>query len=574
MHNDNVEEGPQYFQREGFKQVWHHLGTQHQNSKYKVGTLKLKKFLALAVVGVVALAACGGGSESSDTTERTRNAAISSPFANLAMFVSGDSDKGLTKIYQYVFNAAGVPTVTEVYSTVADGNTGIVGVAYDSYTNKLYWAMQESSAIKIKSVIPGTSAVETLYSIPGAYPYNFSFNRLYGQLVWNGQTTSPAVWAGDVNGSPIATVRSTASKSLSVADNSAIFNMSNTIYQWPLNGARPSVIETAASSPGWANALDTDNQLIYYSTDYSSGSNNLLRSASRIGDSPITLVTTSKIIRSIAVKSDGSIFWADGPRPSLGDAYSASTITWMNPSDPTSTQTFTPDPNLSITSMWIVETPESIMDPWIDGGLAVNTEHECSTGAWKDDNGGTRSSHYFQSGTETFQWYLNGELMSEGPVNTYTPTTTGKLKCVVTVNNLIGISSASSIEFDVIDPTATTTTSSTVEPSGSGSGSGDSATAPTTPSTPGVVAYKSIAVKWSYNSSKKVLTGTFKKVSGARTYSMTLTGATKKTVKCTTSGTKVTCKATLKKGSNSITVNAKNASKVIVAQRLASKRVR
>jgi hypothetical protein len=55
---------------------------------------------------------------------------------------------------------------------------------------------------------------------------------------------------------------------------------------------------------------------------------------------------------------------------------------------------------------------------------------------------------------------------------------------------------------------------------------------------------------------------------------MTMTGATKKTVKCTTSGTKVTCRATLKKGVNAITVNAKNASKVIIAQKRASKTVR
>jgi hypothetical protein len=36
----------------------------------------------------------------------------------------------------------------------------------------------------------------------------------------------------------------------------------------------------------------------------------------------------------------------------------------------------------------------------------------------------------------------------------------------------------------------------------------------------------------------------------------------------------VTCKATLKKGSNIITVNAMNAAKVIIAQKRASKTVR
>lgn len=540
--------------------------------------MRLSRLSAGIVAVSLAVASCGGGSGSSDTTERTRNSAVVSPFANMAMFISGDTAAGLTKIYQYVFNSAGVPTVTEVYSATADGNTGVVGVSYDASSNKVYWAMQESSGIRIKSAIPGTSEVETLYSIAGGYPYNFSHDRRYGSLLWNGRTRTENVWAGNDNGSPVVIVRSSATRSLSAGRNSAVFNMSNSFYEFPLNLASPSVVEGSTSKLGWTHALDSDNRLIYYTTEDASGSTNLVKAVPGAADVPVTLLTTPKRIRTIAVKSDGSLFYADGPRPSLGDSLTASTITWLNPSDPTTTQTITPDPNLSITSIWIVEAPETITDPWIDGDLTMNSEHECNFGDWKDDNGGTRSSHYLQSGTQDYKWYLNGDLVSEGSNETYTPTAPGRLKCVVTVNNLVGIATASSIEFDVIDPTATTTT--TIESSGSGSGATETTTAgtPTTVAGPAPVqvspTYKPIAVRWSYSSSKKIMTGTFKKVAGARTYGMTLSGATKKTVKCTTTKTTVTCRATLKKGQTLMTINARNSAKVIVAQRKASKTVK
>lgn len=540
--------------------------------------MRLSRLSAGIVAVSLAVASCGGGSGSSDTTERTRNSAVVSPFANMAMFISGDTSGGLTKIYQYVFNSAGVPTVTEVYSATADGNTGVVGVSYDASSNKVYWAMQESSGIRIKTAIPGTSEVETLYSIAGGYPYNFSHDRRYGSLLWNGRTRTENVWAGNDNGSPVVIVRSSATRSLSAGRNSAVFNMSNSFYEFPLNLASPSVVEGSTSKLGWTHALDSDNRLIYYTTEDASGSTNLVKAVPGAADVPVTLLTTPKRIRTIAVKSDGSLFYADGPRPSLGDSLTASTITWLNPSDPTTTQTITPDPNLSITSIWIVEAPETITDPWIDGDLTMNSEHECNFGDWKDDNGGTRSSHYLQSGTQDYKWYLNGDLVSEGSNETYTPTAPGRLKCVVTVNNLVGIATASSIEFDVIDPTATTTT--TIESSGSGSGATETTTAgtPTTVAGPAPVqvspTYKPIAVRWSYSSSKKIMTGTFKKVAGARTYGMTLSGATKKTVKCTTTKTTVTCRATLKKGQTLMTINARNSAKVIVAQRKASKTVK
>jgi hypothetical protein len=239
--------------------------------------------------------------------------------------------------------------------------------------------------------------------------------------------------------------------------------------------------------------------------------------------------------------------------------------------------------------MWLVEQPSTNVEAELVGDGQVGSEHTCIDASWSSDLPAQRLSRSPEVGRE-YAWYVDGEVVDGASDRVFVPTSPGSLKCVVTASNLAGSTSSESLEVAVAEvPSTTSSTSSTSSTStsiaattvpgssetdgGSLSGGGASpvVTSPTTTVAP---RYKSISVRWSYNASKKLLTGTFKKVSGARTYSMTMTGATKKTVKCTTSRTKVTCKATLKKGANVITVNAKNASKVIIAQKRASKTVR
>lgn len=531
--------------------------------------MKLKRTFAGVVIGALVLAACGTGSESSDTTERTRNTAISSPFANKILFVSGDDSSGNTKIHQYVFNSSGVPTMTELYSTTAGGNVGITGIAYDAADNKLYWTLQEDDSIKVKVMDLDSAVISTLYTVGGGYPYGLAYDPIYRNLMWSGQTTSPSLWRGDLMESPVSVLSTGTVHGLSAESNTVYGHVGSSIYRFIVAG-RTRIVETTTNSDAWATLIDASNSHLYYTTDFVGGSNDVMRSVPSETDIPVRVATLPRRIMSMALLNDRSLLLADGPRPSLGDTVSDSVITWVSATDPTNQVEFVPTSPLKITSIWAVEAPFVVVDPEIEGDGIVNTEYFCNSGSWNYDIGGMRSSGNSQNGSERVKWYLNGAEIDGATDWSYTPTQGGRIKCVVTVNNIVGSASASSLELDVIDPSATTTT--TIEPSGSGSG--DSATSPTTPSIPGAVAYKSISVKWSYSSSKKVLTGTFKKVSGARTYTMTLTGATKKTVKCTTSGTKVTCRATLKRGSNVITVQAKNASKVIVAQRIASKRVR
>jgi hypothetical protein len=310
---------------------------------------------------------------------------------------------------------------------------------------------------------------------------------------------------------------------------------------------------------------------IYYVTDFVSGTNSIVR----VADGVETVVATgSKRVMSMAMTFAGNVIWADGPRPSRLDPVGASQINFVNPSNPSESQTIELVNPLKVTSLWVVEAPISVIDPNIDGDGTVGTEHFCDAGSWSQESGGTRNSQSALPTSYSVQWNVDGVTIPSATDWVYVPETGGRLKCVVTASNVVGSTTAQSLELAVVGPSA-----STLAPSGStlappSSDSTSTTIASGSPATTVAPRYKSISVKWSYSSAKKTLTGTFKKVTGARTYTMTLTGATKKTVKCTTAGTRVTCKATLKKGSNIITVNAMNAAKVIIAQKRASKTVR
>ncbi len=526
--------------------------------------MRSTRFLAVVVAATFVAASCGGGSGSSDTTERTRNTATGSPFANMVMFVSGETTGGETKIYQYTFNTAGVPAVTEIYSAPVGGNVGVTGISYETASNTLYWAMQEGSDLKIKSVVLGAGdSPTTLFTVPGAYPYSLATNGA-DSVVFSGQTTSPQVWVGSKSTSAVTSIRSAAVGSVVVASGASgtAYGIEGSLVMRYIWGSRPStrVVANPGTTLGWPTLLDQDATVSFYATDFVSGSNQVYSDIHFTTDEPVLKATASKRIVAMAMKSDGSLFWADGVRPSRGDPLTPSTITWVSPVDSSVTQEITADPALAITSMWIVEPPTTAIDSVIEGDGLINTEHYCSH-FWNDSRPGLHLGREYSA--QENQWYLNGSAIPGATSDSYTPTEPGRIKCVGAGSNVAGLTSVSTPEITVIDPAATTTT---LEPSGSGSGG--SATPVPAPT------YKSISVKWSYNSSRKILTGTFRKVTGARTYSMTMTGATKKTVKCTAAGTKVTCKTTLKKGRNSITVNARNAAKVIVAQKKASKTVK
>jgi hypothetical protein len=483
--------------------------------------------------------------------------------------MSGLTDDGLTKIFQYTFNSLAVPTITELFSAPVGADVGVADISYASSSNTLFWAMQDGNDLKVMSLMPGSGgAPVTHYTIANAHPFALA-TQGNGSIAWSGQTTSsPQVWFGHTDGRPETMFRSASASSL-------IMNRSVSSIAYGAEGysiltympemSRSRLTHSVASTYGRPILFDTPGNLLYYVTEFSSGVNSIVRVTPRGTDSPVPVASASKRVISMSMTSDGSLFWADGPRPSMGDPLTPSTITWVNPTDPTDTQEYSPDSALSITSIWVVEPPAQVTDASVGGEPFINSEIYCMP-AFDGDPVDIRSSGSYV-GWE-IQWFRNGELIPDATSTQLEPTEPGRYKCTSNASNIAGSVSITTPEFEVIDPSATTTT---IEPTGSGSGASSSTTLAAAPAP---VAYKSISVKWSYSSVAKVLTASFKKVTGARTYGMAVTGATKKSVKCTTSATRVTCKVTLKKGKNSITINARNAAKVIVAQKKASKTVK
>lgn len=86
--------------------------------------------------------------------------------------------------------------------------------------------------------------------------------------------------------------------------------------------------------------------------------------------------------------------------------------------------------------------------------------------------------------------------------------------------------------------------------------------------------YPKIKITWKLKSRK--LTGTFKAVTNATSYTLVGTGATKKSGTCKASGTgtkkKVTCTLKLKKGTTTVTVTAKSKTRTILAQTVTTKK--
>ena len=102
-----------------------------------------------------------------------------------------------------------------------------------------------------------------------------------------------------------------------------------------------------------------------------------------------------------------------------------------------------------------------------------------------------------------------------------------------------------------------------------GSGSASSASKAAYP-------YASIAVTWKL--SGRSLTATFRPVTGAKSYTLSSTGATRKSGTCKTTGSgskrRISCKLKLKKGTSTVTVKAKNTAKQVIAQASKAKSAR
>ena len=529
--------------------------------------MKFSRLLASAIAGAALLAACGGGAESSDTTERTRNTTLPSD-VNTVAFIAGTDGTG-TKIYKATLRSAGPVTMEEVLTDASGTNTGIVGLAIDTVHNSLFWATQDGSDAKIRTAQFGSESTYTLYSYPGGYPLGLSYdtaNDVLGVPVQAG-ATSTFVLGNSEGATSGVTISSVANIRGVTGISGEIYGLSGTsFYRWSTATGAGMKVEAGAGTQAWSSIIDEMNGKAYYAINYET-TPTIMKANQTGAGSPSSYLSTPYGVVAMAMKGDGSLVWVNGQRAGYSPPADDSSINVVDPTDSTRSSVYTPTSAIKATSIWLVESPSTSIDPSVSGGGFVGNEYTCDDAVWEGDLPGQRLSRAPQL-IKQVQWYMDGVAISGATGWSYIPESGGELKCAVTATNLAGFTVAESLTTTVVDSSTTT-----LGVAGSDTTVSTSSTTIALPTTT-VPTYKSISMKWSYSSSKKTLTATFKKVSGARTYYMGLTGATKKTIKCTTSGTKVTCKATLKKGANSITINAKNSAKAIVAQKKASKTVR
>ena len=213
-----------------------------------------------------------------------------------------------------------------------------------------------------------------------------------------------------------------------------------------------------------------------------------------------------------------------------------------------------------ITALAIVDAPRAVAPARVSGSASIGATLTCGDATWADDVPGAHLSR-LPTAARTYQWYLDGTAITGQTVATYTAASPGAITCAVTASNVAGSGSSTSSALTIASPTSPTAVATT--------------TAAATPATT-TKTYPKIKITWTLKVSK--LKGTFKPVTGAKTYSLVGTGATRKTGTCKTSGSgkraKVTCTLTLKKGATTVTVNAKSKTKAILAQTVTSKKAK
>ena len=509
------------------------------------------------------ISSCGTGTESSDSgTQRTRNATVgSSDIPTVALYAAYNGSGG-SSIYMAPIDSAGTLTPTELATDVTGYQTGITGFGYKSSTRTLYWATQELSAAKGRSQVIGAPSYTTMFVAYGTWPTGGAYDSSTDKYVF---TADGLMWIGDAATSGSPSALSINARSVSAANGKAYTNVLTKMSEINLSTSAKRDIVGGVTTDTWATIVDVANGKLYFATNYASSPIIRRTNVDGSGSASDYLTPTYGVV-GLAMKSDGSLVYINGQRGGSAPPADNSFITVMNP-DNTSSEIFTPPSNIKMTAIWLVEAPSTNVDPSVSGDGKTGSTYTCNDADWAEDLTGQRLTRSPEP-SRTYAWYLNGAVVSGETSPTYTASTAGALKCSVAASNLAGTSTVESAEVTVTAPAVPATESGTGTGETASSGSTTSATTTTIPS------YPTIKVKFTYTSSKKSMKATFKKVSGAKTYSMAITGATKKTVKCTVSKSTVTCKATLKKGANTLTINAKNTAKAIVAQKISSKTVR
>lgn len=540
--------------------------------------MKNKRFVFTRVVAGVTvtalLAACGAGSESSDTTERTRNTTLwSATTEPVKKVVFGTQDGSVQYVDVATMSTSVSPTNIFTASPSPSGNT-ISMVAFDSARSDVIFGGNSSKAGVFLSRMNITETEPTeIYSASSGSMYGggydpssrlamFSYSNL-GSLMY-------VINSVDEPRSPILE-RSIPFYAIVHYDGSRAFlTTGSNIREVSVTDPTTALSSTPnlPSTPYdmWGFAKDSLSDVVYgarqnlgviYSSDLDGTTGGFLEVGSAVNPS------------SLAVYSDGTIITGTGSAALSTDPY-AGALTVIDPTGKNANIDISGigsgAKGSGVQSVWAVESPISTAPPSVsvdsDGNLV------CSDATWRGDLPLSRLSRSPIASARSYTWFLNGRELADESSETMVPADSGDFSCAVIAGNLGGEGqSAQSESVSFTLPVEETTT--TLESSGGSEASPVESPVVTVPvaapATPVVVVTPSLrSAKWTFKG--RTVKVTFRKYSGAKKYRLYVRGATRKNIVCKSAKTTVTCTTTtLKKGLNSFSAKALSTSGVTLA---------
>ena len=484
-------------------------------------------------------------------------ALVAAPAQAATLIFTSNNDGTIRKLDNGTFST---------FATTTPGTSfGATGVAVDTLNESVFWTGQTTGDTSYVNRAPlGGGSTTTLWTYPAtSHGTSITVDSMTRYVYWGfseatGSSINQGTGSGAAGSMAATQTRSVTEPIVALDAPSALLywavsqsgvsanfkvGSSNALASGPLTFANSGTdkITSIALSPSadtvyWASCIQQANIV-------GSGCSGEVRSKSTTtaagAYSAVTGATGITGLSAIAVDSSGCIYYATN----TGQITRHATNSSCAPA------TLGTDTGKITLSLWLVEPPTAIVQPSVTGDATANSTLTCSDAGWAIDNAASRLARLPTEG-RSYQWSRDGTAIAGATATTYVATAAGSYTCTQSASNAAGTSSTTSNPFIVTAAAATAAT--------------DAATATTTKT------YPKITIAWKLKA--RTLTGTFKPVKTAKTYTIAATGATRKSASCTATKKKVTCTLTLKKGKSTITVTAKSKTKAIVARTTVSKK--
>ena len=556
-----------------------------------------------ALVLTALVAACGAGSESSDTTtERTRNSALWTPSTEPTKVVVYGTQDGRVE-YLAVPSTSGSVSPTRLADVDPNKSwwNAVTGVAVDTARSEVIFSgLNKDSRLYLTKVNADGSGRSNIFETESSFVYGMGYDP----------STRIAAIDHILTGSVRYVVHSVDEVEAPIVDDSIGFYtipvisgtdaiVTSGAFFRNVSSTNPRTVYSESASLAttpfdmWAFAKDPNSESIYGGRQ---SVGELVRTTLGAG-STMTTVRSLTSPASLAAFSDGSLAVGGGQVVNAGTP-TRGTLTIVDPSgaaaDIEISGVDSGEVASGLQSVWAVESPIAETAAEIDGDTAFGSTLSCEDAQWREDLPLSRLSRSPIEGVRTFSWFLNGTQIEGETSNTFVSSAYGSYQCAVTAGNLAGTGQSKMSEPLVIAEDADSeVTTTTLASGGESSATPDESPSVTTPAAPGVspgtdtpatpiaspivtipVAAPTAPVvvvtptlrsaKWTFKG--RTAKVTFRKYAGAKRYRLSVTGATQRNFTCRSGKTTVTCTTTtLKKGINSFSARALGTSGITLA---------